>query len=233
LVPSTIASSPAGAGIAAPSDFQMAQKQATVSFESTSQNRAIILVFPQATGAPLNSGGASDQMGAKDVRQQNTGRPPWRRLAPPLIAGLVAGLAITAVASSQRSAGEGAELASVASSQIDDAATTMNAAGAKAAIDDARSCRIPLAEITLAAASGTTSTVRVHSGSYVSPSYVLTDQRQRIAIPFPAAYPSGRGIISIDGQAQNLAVALIPTWNINSLTGTAAMNVIWTPKTGC
>jgi hypothetical protein len=44
-IPSTIASSPAGAGIAAPSNFQMAQKQAIVSFESTSQNRAIILVF--------------------------------------------------------------------------------------------------------------------------------------------------------------------------------------------
>jgi hypothetical protein len=67
----------------------------------------------------------------------------------------------------------------------------------------------------------------------VSPSYVLTDQPQRIAIPFPAAYPSGRGVISVEGQAQNLAVALTPTWKINSLTGTAAMNVIWAPKNGC
>jgi hypothetical protein len=181
----------------------------------------------------LNSGGASDELGAKGVRQQDTGKPPWRRLAPPLIAGLVAGLAITAMVASQRSNGEGAELASVAGTEIDAAATTMNAVGAKDAIDDARSCRIPLAHITLAAAAGTTSTIRVHSGSYVSPSYVLTDQPQRVAIPFPAAYPSGRGVISIEGQAQNLAVALTPTWKINSLTGTAAMNVTWTPKNGC
>jgi hypothetical protein len=181
----------------------------------------------------LSSGGASDELGAKGVRQQDAGRPLWRRLAPPLIAGLVAGLAVAAVAVSQRSTGEGAELASVAGTEIDAAATTMNSAVAKAALDDAKSCRVPLAVITLAAASGTTSTIHVHSGSYVSPSYVLTDQPQRIAIPFPAAYPSGRGVISIEGQAQNLAVALTPTWKINSLAGTAAMNVVWTPKNGC
>jgi hypothetical protein len=185
----------------------------------------------------LNSGGASDAPGAEGARQRDAGRPQWRRLAPPLIAGLVAGVAIAALLSSQlssqRSNGEGAELASVAGFQIDAAATTMNLAGAKNAIDDAKSCRIPLAQITLAAASGTTSTIRVHSGSYVSPPYVLTDRPQRIAIPFPAAYPSGRGVISVEGQTQNLAVALTPTWKINSLAGTAARNVIWTPKTGC
>ncbi|MDR3484234.1 MAG: hypothetical protein P4M05_04910 [Bradyrhizobium sp.] len=181
----------------------------------------------------MNSSGASDGSGAEGVRQQDAGRPQWRRLAPPLIAGLVAGIAIAAVLSSQRSNGEGAELASVAGFQIDAAAATMNPADAKGAVDDAKSCRVPLAEITLAAASGTTSTIRVRSGSYLSPSYVLTDQPQRIAIPFPASYPSGRGVISIEGQAQNLAVALTPTWKINSLTGTAARNVIWTPKNGC
>ena len=181
----------------------------------------------------MNSGGASDGLGAEGVRQQDAGRPLWRRLAPPLIAALMAGIAIAAMLSSQRSSGEGAELASVAGFEIDAAATTMNPAGAKDAVEDAKSCRVPLAEITLAAATGTTPTIRVHSGSYVSPSYVLTDQPQRIAIPFPAAYPSGRGVISVEGQAQNLAVALTPTWKINSLTGTAALNVIWTPKNGC
>jgi hypothetical protein len=180
----------------------------------------------------LNSGVASDELG-KGVRQQDAGGPPWRRLAPPLIAGLVAGIAIVAMVSSPRSNGEAAELASVAGIEVDAAASTINPVGAKDAVDEARSCRTPLAQIALAAASGTTSTIRVHSGGYVSPSYVLTDQPQRIAIPFPAAYPSGRGVISIEGQAQDLAVALTPTWKINSLTGTAAMNVIWTPKNGC
>jgi hypothetical protein len=181
----------------------------------------------------LNDGGATDGLGAEGARQQDASGPQWRRLAPPLIAGLVAGIGMAAMLSSQRSNGEGAELASVAGFQIDAAATTMNLVGAKNAVDDAKSCRIPLAEITLATASGTTSTIRVHSGSYVSPSYLLTDQPQRIAIPFPATYLSGRGVISIEGQAQNLAVALTPTWKINSLNGTAARNVIWTPKNGC
>jgi hypothetical protein len=181
----------------------------------------------------LNSGGASDGLSAEGVRQQDAGRPQWRRLAPPLIAGLAAGVAIAAMLSSQGSNGAGAELASVSGFQIDAAATTMNLVDAKGAVDDAKSCRIPLAEITLAAPSGTTSTIRVHSGSYVSPPYALTDQPQRIAIPFPAAYLSGRGVISVEGQAKALAVALTPTWKINSLTGTAARNVIWTPKNGC
>ncbi len=186
------------------------------------------------TGAPLNSGGASEGQGAEGARKQDdTDKPQWRRLAPPLIAAVVAGVAIAAVLSPQRSNGEGAELASVAGSQIESAATTMDLVAASDAVEDAKRCRIPLAQITLAAASGSTSTIRVRSGSYVSPSYVLTDQPQRIAIPFPAAYPSGRGVISVEGQAQNLAVALTPTWKVNSLTGTAVMNVIWTPKTGC
>lgn len=182
----------------------------------------------------MNGGGSSEGLGAEGgCKRDDTSPLQWRRVAPPLIAGVVAGIAIAALLSSQTSSGNGAELARVAGSQIEAAATTMDMIAAKDAVDDAKRCRVPLAEITLAAASGTTSTVRVHSGSYVSPSYVLTDRPQRIAIPFPAAYPSGRGVISVEGQAQNLAVALTPTWKVNSLTGTAVMNVIWTPKTGC
>jgi hypothetical protein len=182
----------------------------------------------------LNSGGASQGQNAGEARKQDDTTPlQWRRIAPPLIACVVAGAAIAAVLSSQVPKGGGAELASVAGSQVDAAALTMDPVAAKAAVDEAKRCQVPLAQLTLAAASGSTATIRVHSGSYLSPPYVLTDQPQRIAIPFPAAYPSGRGVISVEGNAQNLAVALIPTWNVNSLTGTAAMNVIWTPKTGC
>jgi hypothetical protein len=182
----------------------------------------------------LTGGGASDGQGAEGVRKLDgsTG-PQWRRLAPPLIGGLIAGIVIAGALSPQRSGGEGADLASVAGTQIDAATATMNLDAAKGAVADAKSCRVPLAEITLAAASGTTSTVRVRSGSYVSPPFTLTDRPQRIAIPYPAPYPTGRGTLSIEGQASNLAVALTPTWNVNFLTGTAVRNVIWTPKAGC
>jgi hypothetical protein len=44
-IPSTIASPRGGAGITTPAHFQMAQKQAGVCFESTSQVSAIILPF--------------------------------------------------------------------------------------------------------------------------------------------------------------------------------------------
>ena len=182
----------------------------------------------------MTGGGASDGQGAEGVRKQDdSSGPQWRRLAPPLIGGLIAGIVIAATLSPQRSSGEGADLASVAGSQIDAATATMNLDAAKDAVADAKSCRVPLAEITLAAASGTTSTVRVRSGSYVSPPFALTDRPQRIAIPYPAPYPTGRGTLSVEGQASNFAVALTPTWNVNSLTGTAVRNVIWTPKAGC
>ena len=182
----------------------------------------------------MTGGGASDGQGAEGVRKLDgsTG-PQWRRLAPPLIGGLIAGIVIAGALSPQRSGGEGADLASVAGTQIDAATATMDLDAAKGAVADAKSCRVPLAEITLAAASGTTSTVRVRSGSYVSPPFTLTDRPQRIAIPYPAPYPTGRGTLSIEGQASNLAVALTPTWNVNFLTGTAVRNVIWTPKAGC
>ena len=182
----------------------------------------------------MTGGGASDGQAAEGVRKQDdSSGPQWRRVAPPLIGGLIAGIVIAATLSPQRSGGEGADLASVAGSQIDAATATMNLDAAKDAVADAKSCRVPLAEITLVAALGTTSTVRVRSGGYVSPPFALTDRPQRIAIPFPAAYPTGRGMISVEGQALNLAVALTPTWNVNSLTGTAVKDVIWTPKAGC
>lgn len=142
-------------------------------------------------------------------------------------------MVVAATLSPPRFGADGADLASIAGSQIEAAAATMNADAAREAIADAKSCRVPLAEITLAAASGTTPTVRVRSGSYLSPPFTLTDRPQRIAIPFPAPYPTGRGSISVEGQASNLAVALTPTWAVSSLTGTAVKNVIWTPKAGC
>jgi hypothetical protein len=182
----------------------------------------------------LNSGGASDGKGVEGVRKQDdSSGPQWRPLAPTLIGGLIAGILVAATLSPPSFSTEGADLASVAGSQIDAATATMNLDAAKDAVADAKSCRVPLAEITLAAVSATTSTVRVRSGSYVSPPFALTDRPQRIAIPYPAAYPTGRGTLSVEGHASNLAVALTPTWNVNSLTGTAVRNVIWTPKAGC
>ena len=182
----------------------------------------------------MTGGGASDGQGAEGVRKKDdSGGPQWRRVAPPLIGGLIAGIVIAATLSPQRSSGEGADLVSIAGSQIDAAIATMNLDAAKDAVADAKSCRVPLGQITLVAAPGTTSTVRVRSGGYVSPPIALTDRPQRIAIPFPAAYPTGRGTISVEGQALNLAVALIPTWNVNSQTGTAVRDVVWTPKAGC
>ncbi len=179
------------------------------------------------------TGGAHASQAEVGSGRDGASSPQWGRLASPVIVGLLAGIIVAATLSPDRSSTEGPDLASVAASQIDAATATLNLETAKDAVADAKSCRVPLASITLAAAPGTTSNVRVRSGSYLSPPFALTDQPQRIAIPFPAAYPTGRGTLTVEGQASNLAVSLTPTWTVNALSGAAVKNVVWTPKAGC
>jgi hypothetical protein len=61
----------------------------------------------------------------------------------------------------------------------------------------------------------------------------VTDQSQRVAIPYPAPYPKGRGVIWVIGEAKGLAIDLYPTWFTQSLDGAAAINVVWDPTDPC
>src|SRR5258708_19402744 len=45
------------------------------------------------------------------------------------------------------------------------------------------------------------STVRIRSGSYVSPFFTVTEAMQRIAVPYPAPYGSGGRTLSRQGDA--------------------------------
>src|SRR3954454_12146989 len=102
------------------------------------------------------------------------------------------------------------------------------------ALDEARQCKAPLAYVTISAApGGSPSRVRIRSGGYQSPNILITDAPRRVAIPFPAPYPSGRGMISVEGAAFGLNVWLLPGRSFSAFNGTVDIPVNWTPKNPC
>jgi len=125
-------------------------------------------------------------------------------------------------------------LSTLPPSDIPSALTTLDPATSKAAVDDAKSCKAPLAWVTLAKPPGSRGgLVRIVSGAYLSPPYQLTDAPRRIAIPYPAPYPTGRGVLSLDGDADQVWFHLTPGWFVRSLRGTASINVHWIPANPC
>ena len=96
------------------------------------------------------------------------------------------------------------------------------------------SCSRRLAWITVARApGGLPGRIRLRSGGYVSPAFDLMDAPVRIAIPFPAPYPTGHGAISVLGTTTDAIVALVPSWNVPAQAGTEIREVTWTPLAGC
>jgi hypothetical protein len=125
-------------------------------------------------------------------------------------------------------------LSSLAPSDIPAALPTLDPATSKAAVDDAKACKAPLGWVTLVKRPGSRGgMVRIRSGSYLSPPFQLTEAPQRIAIPYPAPYPTGRGVLSLIGDADEVWFYLTPGWFVPTLKGTASINVHWTPGNPC
>jgi hypothetical protein len=125
-------------------------------------------------------------------------------------------------------------LSALAPADVATALPTLDPATSKAAVDDAKSCKASLGWVTLVKRPGSRGgMVRIRSGTYLSPSFQLTDAPQRIAIPYPAPYPTGRGVLSLVGDANEVWFYLTPGWFVPTLKGTASINVHWTPKNPC
>jgi hypothetical protein len=125
-------------------------------------------------------------------------------------------------------------LSALAPTDITTALPTLDAATSKVAVEDAKSCKAPLAWVILVKRPGSRGgMVRINSGSYLSPPFQLTDAAQRIAIPYPAPYPTGRGVLSLVGDADEVWFYLTPGWFVQTLKGTASINVHWTPANPC
>jgi hypothetical protein len=120
----------------------------------------------------------------------------------------------------------------VALADVAQAMTTLAPSAATAMGEEAKSCKAPLAEVMLKNAPGATpGVVRIRSGSYVSPPFTLTDAPQRIAIPFPTPYQSGRGVIVVEGASTGATISLYPTNTVTSAS--FPINIWWTPQKSC
>jgi hypothetical protein len=125
-------------------------------------------------------------------------------------------------------------LAAVPFSEIDQARQTIDLSTGAAAIEEAKSCKAPLAYVQIVSTSpGATATVRIRSGGYLSPAFAVTSSAQRVAIPYPAPYPTGKGVLIVEGQGNALLVSLTPGQKYDRLAGPAPINVVWTPKNPC
>jgi hypothetical protein len=122
----------------------------------------------------------------------------------------------------------------VAQRDLGEAATTLTPAAAGALVEDAQRCKIPLASMTIAkgtAAIG--STLRIRSGSYVSPYFTVTENMQRIAMPYPAPYGSGAGTFVVEGNATGAILGLTPTRVLIELPGAQSIPVVWRAVNPC
>ncbi len=132
-------------------------------------------------------------------------------------------------------------LSALAPADITTALPTLDPVTSKAAVENAKRCKVPLAWVMLVKPPGSPGgLVRINSGgsnsfqgSYLSPPFRLTDTPQRIAIPYPAPYPTGHGVLSLVGDADEFWFYLTPGWHIHRLKGTAYINVHWKPGNPC
>jgi hypothetical protein len=114
------------------------------------------------------------------------------------------------------------------------AATTLTPSAAGALVEDATRCKIPLVSMTIAKGTATIgSTVRIRSGSYVSPFFTVTEAMQRIAVPYPAPYGSGAGTFVIEGNAKGAILGLTPTKVLIELPGAQTIPVVWRAVSPC
>jgi hypothetical protein len=164
-------------------------------------------------------------------------KPGWRPAVFAAVGGLLMVAAVGLVLNNtDLNTGDAAQptLSSVAQRDLGEAATTLAPSAAGGLVEDAQRCKVPLASMTISkgnAALG--STIRIRSGSYVSPYFNITDSTQRVAVPYPAPYGSGAGTIIIEGNATGAIVGLTPTKRIVELPGSQSIPVTWRVKNPC
>ena len=166
--------------------------------------------------------------------------PPWTRsgggraVLMACAGGLITAIVLVLAVARPPAVGETTRLSMVLPSDTAGAATTLTSAASADLVAQAKQCTVPLAHVAISKALGSDGgTIRIRSGSYVSPAFLLSDAPQRIAIPFPGPYPSGQGQISVEGDAKGVVISLFPAWQIDSLAGSAVRNVVWKPVRPC
>ena len=117
---------------------------------------------------------------------------------------------------------------------LNDAAGTLTQSVAGGLVDDARRCKIPLVSMTIAKGTAPIgSTLRIRSGSYVSPYFTVTEGMQRIAVPYPAPYGAGAGTFVVEGNAVGAILGLTPTKVLLDLPTAQSVPVVWRAVSPC
>jgi|SRR5579863_5545976 len=146
---------------------------------------------------------------------------------------VVGGVAGTLIGRQTGDAGAG-ELEAVPAAALPQVEGTLAPDQAARLMEEARRCREPLARVTIWHSPGTPGgMVSIISGAYHSPRFALSATPSLIAIPYPAPYSSGKGVLSVVGEATDFTIALRPVVMNSELKGTLLIRVWWTPVGGC
>jgi len=186
--------------------------------------------------------------GAPGGQDRPPGREPPQGKKPGssrgIVIGIAGGLAIAAIAAGvvlpriagnnpPAAVGQESTLEVLVPGDINAALPTLDPGTSKAAVDDAKNCKAPLAWVTLTQRpGGNGGMVRVRSGNYVSPPIKLTPVPQRVAVPYPAPYPTGRGVLTLVGEADQVGFYLTPG-GVHDVNGAYSVNVRWQVRNPC
>jgi hypothetical protein len=129
------------------------------------------------------------------------------------------------------------ELTEVPESDIPGALTTMgppNPGLAQFREAQEGRCRRPLAWVSLQSVPGEPpSHIRLISGTYFSPVFEVTAVPVRVALPYPAPYETGHGVLTAIDVGGSATVALLPAWRVAAQDGRASRVVTWHPVNNC
>ena len=149
------------------------------------------------------------------------------------IAGIAAGVVVPSIVREKPPVvGQESTLEVLLPGEINAALPTLDPGTSKAAVDDAKNCKAPLAYVTLTQRNGHGGMVRIRSGQYLSPPIKLTPVPQRVAVPYPAPYPMGRGVLTLVGEADQVGFYLTPG-GVSDVNGAYSINVRWTVRSPC
>lgn len=155
---------------------------------------------------------------------------------PPLAAALGGAVAIGAVAGAMLINNPSAPPAInlVAPQDRIQAIATLDGDAARAAQSDRRECSYPMGFVTVVSNGGVNSgTIRLVTSKYRSPPFPVSSVPQRIAIPHPLPATGGVDVLTIDGAATALTVALSPAAIMTPTTANATVRVYWPPSPAC
>ena len=198
----------------------------------------------ESASQPVPSGRGADMQEAQPANQRAAHESPGGAVSGPrisrrqmLIFGGIAASGLAAAVGGMVYLGANGEpnrLDTVPIAYLPQVQGTLEPSQAEKLTEQARQCRVPLAQVAIWHSPGTPGgIVSIISGSYHSPSFALQTTRHVVAIPYPAPYPSGRGVLTLVGHGADVNISIYPTiWKID-LTGSHTIPVWWQVKGGC